>query len=42
MVAVVVAAVDSTGSAMFTVAGVLAIMVTAVEVTEAVVAGAVA
>ncbi len=42
VVTVVVAAVDGTGSAMLTVTGVLAVMVTAVEVTDAVVAGAVA
>ena len=40
--AVVVAAVDGTGGVMLTVAGVLAVMVTAVEVADAVMAGAVA
>ncbi len=42
VVVVVVATVDSTGSTMLTVAGVLAIMVTAVEVADAVMAGTVA
>ncbi len=42
VVAVVVATVDSAGGVMLTVAGVLAIVATAVEVTDAVMAGAVA
>ena len=42
VVAVVVVAVDGTGGKMLTVAGVLAIMATAVQVTAAVLAGAVA
>ena len=42
VVTVVVAVVDSAGGMMLTVAGVLAIMVTAVEVTDVVVAGTVA
>ena len=42
MVAVVVATVDGTGSAMLTVAGVLAIVATAVEVADALVVGAMA
>ena len=41
VVAVVVAAVDGAGGMMLTVTGVLAIMVTTVEVTDAVVTGAV-
>ena len=42
VVAVVVAAVDGAGGATLTVAGVLAIMATAVEVADAVMAGTVA
>ncbi len=42
VVAVVVAAVDGTGDAMLTIAGVLTIVVTAVMVTVAVLSGAVA
>ena len=42
VVAVVVVTVDSTGSAMLTVAGVLAIMATAVEVADVVMVGAMA
>ena len=42
VVTVVVAAIDGAGGMMLTVTGVLAIMVTAVEVTDVFVAGAVA